>query len=444
MAPEYGATVGFFPVDAGDAALPAADRRGRADRSTWSSATARSSSSSAPHELPIRRTTKSSIWRWTRSSPVWPARSGRRTACRCRQLQTSFQRTLTAPVPGRRICRAARRSTGARPVGTQRLGGRDRPRRGRHRRHHLLHQHLQSLRDDRRRSAGPQRAAPRPARPAVRQDQPGAGLARGHRLPASGRACSNRWPSSASTSSATAARPASATAARWPGEVVRAIGEGDLVAAAVLSGNRNFEGRINPHVRASYLTSPPAGGRPGPGRDDGCRSDPRPARHRRGWSARSSCATCGRRRRRSRSSSSNTSARSSSASATPRSSAATRRGLRCRSRAGDLYAWDPASTYIQEPPFFEGLTRDVPPLQDVTRARVLALLGDSVTTDAISPAGAIPADGPAGRYLIEQGVPVARLQLLRQPARQRPRHDPWDVRQHPPQEPAGPGRRGRR
>ncbi|MCJ7678131.1 MAG: aconitate hydratase, partial [Anaerolineales bacterium] len=72
--------------------------------------------------------------------------------------------------------------------------------------------------------------------------------------------------------------------------------------------------------------------------------------------------------------------------------------------ASDLYAWDPASTYIQEPPFFADLTPEVPPLGDIAQARVLALLGDSVTTDAISPAGAIPSDGPAGVYLIDQGV----------------------------------------
>jgi aconitate hydratase len=72
--------------------------------------------------------------------------------------------------------------------------------------------------------------------------------------------------------------------------------------------------------------------------------------------------------------------------------------------AASLYAWDPESTYIRKPPFFEDVTLDVPPLQDIRRARVLALLGDSVTTDHISPAGSIAVDSPAGRYLIEQGV----------------------------------------
>ena len=71
---------------------------------------------------------------------------------------------------------------------------------------------------------------------------------------------------------------------------------------------------------------------------------------------------------------------------------------------GDRYAWDEDSRYIREPPFFAGMTAEPAPPRDIEGARVLALLGDSVTTDHISPAGSIPADGPAGRYLIEHGV----------------------------------------
>jgi aconitate hydratase len=74
------------------------------------------------------------------------------------------------------------------------------------------------------------------------------------------------------------------------------------------------------------------------------------------------------------------------------------------SAAGGRFGWDPESTYIANPPFFEALAREPRPLPDITRARVLAWLGDSVTTDHISPAGAIPKDGPAGRWLIERGV----------------------------------------
>jgi aconitate hydratase len=71
---------------------------------------------------------------------------------------------------------------------------------------------------------------------------------------------------------------------------------------------------------------------------------------------------------------------------------------------GDLYDWDPRSTYVQEPPFFQGLTREPAPLTDIEDARVLVMLSDSITTDHISPAGSIPKDSPAGRYLIERGV----------------------------------------
>jgi len=70
----------------------------------------------------------------------------------------------------------------------------------------------------------------------------------------------------------------------------------------------------------------------------------------------------------------------------------------------ELYQWDAASTYIQEPPFFSELTRQLPEIQDIRQARVLAVLGDSITTDHISPAGSISPDSPAGRYLIERGV----------------------------------------
>jgi aconitate hydratase len=71
---------------------------------------------------------------------------------------------------------------------------------------------------------------------------------------------------------------------------------------------------------------------------------------------------------------------------------------------GDIYNWDEASTYIQEPPFFVDLSSDVPPIKDIQGARVLAVLGDSITTDHISPAGAIPAESPSGKYLIEKNV----------------------------------------
>jgi aconitate hydratase len=77
--------------------------------------------------------------------------------------------------------------------------------------------------------------------------------------------------------------------------------------------------------------------------------------------------------------------------------------------AGELYEWDPASSYIKAPPFFASMTSGVPGLRDLAGARALAVLGDSVTTDHISPAGSIPVDTPAGQYLIAQGVPPAEF-----------------------------------
>jgi len=77
--------------------------------------------------------------------------------------------------------------------------------------------------------------------------------------------------------------------------------------------------------------------------------------------------------------------------------------------AGDMYQWNSASTYVQDPPFFSGMTLEVEPIRSIKGARCLALLGDSVTTDHISPAGAIKSDSPAGQYLIENGVPVSRF-----------------------------------
>ena len=188
-----------------------------------------------------------------------------------------------------------------------------------------------------------------------------------------------------------------------PGEVVKAVEEADLVVASVLSGNRNFEGRINPHVRANFLASPPlvvayalAGTtqidltREPLGRDPGGR----PVYLRDLWPTQAEVAQVVER--------------------------AVRPELFRRRYAdvytgnetwnavpvagGDLYRWDPDSTYIQEPPFFLDLTDETPVIEEIRNARVLALLGDSVTTDHISPAGAIPAEGPAGRYLLSRGV----------------------------------------
>ena len=187
------------------------------------------------------------------------------------------------------------------------------------------------------------------------------------------------------------------------GEIVKAISQGDLVAAAVLSGNRNFEGRINPHVRASYLASPPlvvAYALAGTVTIDltreplGVGADARPVYLRDIWPTQREIDEVIR------------------AVLSPdlfrQRYADVFSGNETWNQipvaGGDLYRWESSSTYIQEPPFFADLTLDPSPIPDVIGARVLVHLGDSVTTDHISPAGAIPADGPAGRYLIEHGV----------------------------------------
>jgi aconitate hydratase len=181
------------------------------------------------------------------------------------------------------------------------------------------------------------------------------------------------------------------------------IRAGDLVAAAVLSGNRNFEGRVNPDTRANYLASPPlvvAYALAGTVDIDlyndpiGVGSDGNPVYLRDIWPSQAEVDEAIR-----------TSVRSEMFRA--RYAEVFKGDDRWRNLetpTGDLYAWDPQSTYIKNPPYFDGLTADVKPLADITGARALAVLGDSVTTDHISPAGNIAVNSPAGKYLLERGV----------------------------------------
>jgi aconitate hydratase len=188
-----------------------------------------------------------------------------------------------------------------------------------------------------------------------------------------------------------------------PEPVAKAVTAGDLVAAAVLSGNRNFEGRVNPLVKANYLASPPlvvayalAGstdvdltteplGQDRDGHDVFLRDV---------WPTRQEIQ--------------DTLARSIDPGMFQSQYG---NAFECNEmwnaipvNEGDLYAWNASSTYIQEPPFLEELTTEVRPVQPIRAARVLAVLGDSVTTDHISPAGSIAKDSPAGRFLIASGV----------------------------------------
>jgi aconitate hydratase len=187
------------------------------------------------------------------------------------------------------------------------------------------------------------------------------------------------------------------------GEIVKAITGSDLVAAAVLSGNRNFEGRVHPYVRANYLASPPlvvayalAGTV-----DIDLEKDPigydrgdQPVYLREIWPSTQEIL--------------DTLAKSVQPEMFQQKYADVFSGNETwnaiKAEASELFAWDAQSTYIQEPPFFDTLTSDVPAIQPIRGARVLAIFGDSITTDHISPAGSIQADSPAGRFLIAQGV----------------------------------------
>jgi aconitate hydratase A / 2-methylisocitrate dehydratase len=182
-----------------------------------------------------------------------------------------------------------------------------------------------------------------------------------------------------------------------------AIKENNLVAVAVLSGNRNFEGRIHPLVRANYLASPPlVVAYALAGRMDldlttealGSDKSGKPVFLRDIWPTPQEIESTVR-------AAVSTGMYQKQYSEVYEGDAHWK-GMRVPQ--GDLYQWDPKSTYIKLPPYFENMPKTPPPLADVHNARVLAILGDSVTTDHISPAGSIPVDAPAGKYLIANGV----------------------------------------
>jgi len=189
-----------------------------------------------------------------------------------------------------------------------------------------------------------------------------------------------------------------------PTEISQAVDAGNLVVTAVLSGNRNFEGRINSEVKANYLMSPPLvvafalAGRIDIDLDHdalGTGSDGQPVYLRDLWPTQAEIADAMRESIQSemfRKSYSNVFKGDERWNSLP-------------TPAGDRFAWDADSTYVRHPPYFAGMTRDAPTtVADIHGARVLAILGDSVTTDHVSPAGSIRKTSPAGSYLIEQGV----------------------------------------
>ena len=189
-----------------------------------------------------------------------------------------------------------------------------------------------------------------------------------------------------------------------PEPISKAIAENDLVAVSVLSGNRNFEGRVSPDCRANYLASPPlvvAYALKGTVRADmvndpiGTASNGEPVYLKDIWPSNEEIRTL-------------IDAHVHSEMFRRRYADVYRGDDRWRDievTGGDTYSWPPESTYIQNPPYFTGMTMEPVPPGDIVRARPLAIFGDSITTDHISPAGAIKPDSPAGRYLLDKGVP---------------------------------------
>ena len=188
-----------------------------------------------------------------------------------------------------------------------------------------------------------------------------------------------------------------------PEPVSRAVNEADLAVVSVLSGNRNFEGRINPDVKMNYLASPPlviayalAGSMDVDLNDDPLGQDadgndvflrdiwPSPQEVQRTIDHAVSAEQFGR--------------------SYEDVFAGTEQWQNLPTPSGDTFAWDAESTYVRKPPYFEGMPAEPAPVEDITGARTLAVLGDSVTTDHISPAGSIKADSPAGKYLQEHGI----------------------------------------
>ena len=188
-----------------------------------------------------------------------------------------------------------------------------------------------------------------------------------------------------------------------PDEVSQAIADNDLTVAAVLSGNRNFEGRVHAQVKANFLASPPlVVAYALAGRVDidlakepiGIGKDGKPVYLKDIWPSNEEIQKA------IESVLSPDMYRKKYANIFTQNE----RWNQIPVPQGELYEWDPDSTYIQNPPFFENMGDEPGDIADITGARVLALLGDSITTDHISPAGSIRTDSPAGKYLIERGV----------------------------------------
>jgi aconitate hydratase len=188
-----------------------------------------------------------------------------------------------------------------------------------------------------------------------------------------------------------------------PAPVSKAIEEGNLIAAAVLSGNRNFEGRVHAEVRANYLASPPlvvAYALAGTTDIDltkdplGTGKDGKPVFLKDIWPSRQEVEVLVEKHIK----------REMYQRVYRTVFEGDEQWAKLQVPEGDLYQWDDKSTYVKHPPYFVGMTAQPEPVKPITGARCLAVLGDSITTDHISPAGSIKESGPAGKYLVAHGV----------------------------------------
>ncbi|MGW1671570.1 aconitate hydratase AcnA [Streptomyces sp. NPDC002324] len=188
-----------------------------------------------------------------------------------------------------------------------------------------------------------------------------------------------------------------------PEEVSKAVNDHDLAVTSVLSGNRNFEGRINPDVKMNYLASPPlvvAYALAGSMKVDitrdalGVDQEGKPVYLEDIWPSEAEVNDVV----------ANAIGEDMFSKSYSDVFAGDAQWQALSIPEGDTFEWDPQSTYVRKPPYFEGMTMETTPVSDIAGARVLAKLGDSVTTDHISPAGAIKADTPGGKYLTEHGV----------------------------------------
>lgn len=302
-------------------------------------------------------------------------------------------------LPGRRQRRPVQPGHGH---GPRRLDLRDRPRRGDGRGHHLLHQHLEPVRHGRRRARREEGRGEGSDPQAVGQDHPRPRLQGRHRLLRQGGAhpyldkVGFNLVGYGCTTCIGNSGP-------LPDEVSKAVNDHDLAVTSVLSGNRNFEGRINPDVKMNYLASPPlvvAYALAGSMKVDitrdalGTDTEGKPVYLADIWPSEAEVNDVV----------ANAIGEDMFNKSYQDVFAGDAQWQALPIPEGNTFEWDPQSTYVRKPPYFEGMTMETTPVSDIAGARVLAKLGDSVTTDHISPAGAIKADTPGGKYLTEHGV----------------------------------------